>query len=68
MLGVFARLESAARKSPRRPASLIPVGEQDAVVSVDDDGVRADMLGADDVLYVFDNQGELVAYEITAQD
>ena len=35
-------------------------------VRVDSDGVRADMLSEDGILYVFANDGELVAYEITA--
>ena len=36
-------------------------------VRVDSDGVRADMLSEDVILYVFANDGELVAYEITAK-
>jgi outer membrane protein assembly factor BamB len=36
-------------------------------VRADDDGVRADMLSVDNVLYVFGNSGDLVAYEITAK-
>ena len=36
-------------------------------VRVDSDGVRADMLSEDGILYVFANDGELVAYEITAK-
>ena len=35
---------------------------------VDSDGVRADMLSDGNVLYVFGNSGELVAYEISAKD
>ncbi len=42
-------------------------GEFVGRIKVDDDGVRGDMLSVDDVLYVFDNSGELVAYEITAK-
>lgn len=37
-------------------------------VQVDDDGARADMLSEGNVLYVFGNSGELVAYEITPKD
>jgi outer membrane protein assembly factor BamB len=36
-------------------------------VRVDSDGARADMLSDGNVLYVFGNSGELVAYEITAK-
>lgn len=36
-------------------------------VRADDEGVRADMLGVGNVLYVYGNGGELVAYEITAK-
>jgi outer membrane protein assembly factor BamB len=36
-------------------------------VKVDSDGVRADMLSEDGILYVFTNDGELAAYEITAK-
>ena len=36
-------------------------------VRVDSDGVRADMLSEDGILYVFANDGELVAYEIIAK-
>ena len=36
-------------------------------IRVDSDGVRADMLSEDGILYVFANDGELVAYEITAK-
>jgi outer membrane protein assembly factor BamB len=43
-------------------------GEFVGRVKVDDEGVRGDMLSVDDVLYVFDNSGELVAYEITAKN
>ena len=37
-------------------------------IRVDSDGVRADMLSEDGILYVFANDGELVAYEITAKN
>jgi outer membrane protein assembly factor BamB len=37
-------------------------------MKVDGDGVRADMLSDDNVLYVFGNGGKLVAYEITAKE
>ncbi len=43
-------------------------GEFVGRVRVDDEGARADMLSQDNVLYVFGNSGELVAYEITAQE
>jgi outer membrane protein assembly factor BamB len=43
-------------------------GEFVGRVSADDDGVRADMIGDGDVLYVYGNSGELIAYEITAKD
>lgn len=35
---------------------------------VDGDGVRADMLSEEDVLYVFGNSGKLAAYRITPRD
>jgi outer membrane protein assembly factor BamB len=37
-------------------------------VRVDDEGVRADMISEGNVLYVYGNGGELVAYEITAKN
>jgi len=37
-------------------------------VKVDGDGVRADMLSDGNVLYVYGNSGDLVAYEITPDD
>jgi len=43
-------------------------GEFVGRVSVDDDGARADMVSEDNVLYVYGNSGELVAYEITAKE
>ncbi len=43
-------------------------GEIVGRVRADDDGVRADMLSDGNVLYVFGNSGELIAYEITAKD
>jgi outer membrane protein assembly factor BamB len=43
-------------------------GEFVGRVRVDDDGARADMLSEGNVLYVFGNSGELVAYEITAKE
>ncbi|MEZ5572694.1 MAG: outer membrane protein assembly factor BamB [Halioglobus sp.] len=42
-------------------------GEFVGRVRVDDDGARADMLSEGNVLYVYGNSGELVAYEITAK-
>ena len=35
---------------------------------VDNDGVRGDMLSEDGILYVFGNDGDLVAYEITPKN
>jgi len=43
-------------------------GEFVGRVKVDGDGVRADMLTDGNVLYVFGNSGDLVAYEITADN
>jgi outer membrane protein assembly factor BamB len=43
-------------------------GEFVGRVKVDGDGVRADMLNDGNVLYVFGNSGDLVAYEIIAED
>jgi outer membrane protein assembly factor BamB len=43
-------------------------GEFVGRVSVDDDGARADMVSDGNVLYVYGNSGELVAYEITAKE
>jgi outer membrane protein assembly factor BamB len=43
-------------------------GEFVGRVKVDGDGVRADMLNEGNVLYVFGNSGDLVAYEILAED
>jgi outer membrane protein assembly factor BamB len=43
-------------------------GEFVGRVSVDDDGARADMVSEGNVLYVYGNSGELVAYEITAKE
>ena len=37
-------------------------------VRVDSDGIRADMLSVEGVIYVFGNGGDLVAYEITAKN
>jgi outer membrane protein assembly factor BamB len=37
-------------------------------VKVDGDGVRADMLSDGNILYVFGNSGDMVAYEITQDD
>jgi len=42
-------------------------GEFVGRVRADSDGVRADMLSEGNVLYVYGNGGELVAYEITAK-
>jgi len=43
-------------------------GEFAGRVRVDDDGARADMLSEGNVLYVYGNSGELVAYEITEKE
>ncbi len=43
-------------------------GEFAGRVRADDEGVRADMLSEDNILYVYGNSGELNAYEITASD
>lgn len=43
-------------------------GEIVGRVRADDEGVRADMASEGDTLYVYGNSGELIAYEITAQD
>lgn len=43
-------------------------GEIVGRVRADDDGVRADMIGDGNVLYVYGNSGELIAYEITSKD
>ena len=43
-------------------------GEMVGRVKADSDGVRADMLSDGNVLYVYGNSGDLIAYEITAKD
>jgi outer membrane protein assembly factor BamB len=43
-------------------------GEIVGRVRADSDGVRADMASDGDILYVYGNSGDLVAYEITAKD
>ncbi len=43
-------------------------GEIVGRVEVDDDGVRADMLSDGNLLYVYGNSGDLVAYEISAKE
>lgn len=43
-------------------------GEFVGRVRADDEGARADMASDGNVLYVYGNSGELVAYEITARD
>ena len=43
-------------------------GEFAGRVKADGDGVRADMLGEDNILYVYGNSGDLVAYEIKSKD
>ena len=41
-LRFFAGFETAAGERPRGTATFIPMGEQDAVLGVDDDGVCRD--------------------------
>ena len=43
-------------------------GELVGRVRADSDGVRADMVSVDNVLYVYGNSGDLIAYEITSKD
>jgi outer membrane protein assembly factor BamB len=43
-------------------------GEFVGRVRADSDGVRADMLGEDNILYVYGNSGDLIAYEIKSKD
>jgi outer membrane protein assembly factor BamB len=43
-------------------------GEFVGRVRADDEGARADMASVDNILYVYGNSGEMVAYEITAGD
>lgn len=43
-------------------------GEFVGRVRADDEGARADMVSEGNVLYVYGNSGELVAYEITAKE
>ncbi len=43
-------------------------GEMAGRVEADDDGVRADMLGEDNRLYVYGNSGDLIAYEVKSKD
>lgn len=43
-------------------------GEMVGRVEADDDGVRADMLSEDNILYVFGNSGDLIAYEIKPRE
>ena len=43
-------------------------GEFVGRVRADSDGVRADMLGEDNILYVYGNGGDLIAYEIKSKD
>ncbi len=43
-------------------------GEFVGRVRADDEGARADMVSEGDVLYVYGNSGELIAYEITANE
>jgi len=37
-------------------------------VKADGDGVRADMLSEDDILYVYGNSGDLIAYKVKSKD
>lgn len=43
-------------------------GEFVGRVKADGDGVRADMLAEDNILYVYGNSGDLIAYEIKPKD
>jgi outer membrane protein assembly factor BamB len=43
-------------------------GEFVGRVKADGDGVRADMAAEDNILYVFGNSGDLIAYEIKPKD
>ncbi|MEE4147163.1 MAG: outer membrane protein assembly factor BamB [Halieaceae bacterium] len=43
-------------------------GELAGRIKADGDGVRADMLGEDNILYVYGNSGDLIAYEIKPKD
>ncbi len=43
-------------------------GEFVGRVEADDDGVRADMVSEDNILYVYGNSGDLIAYEIKPRD
>lgn len=43
-------------------------GQMVGRVKADGDGVRADMLSEDNVLYVYGNSGDLIAYEIKPKD
>lgn len=43
-------------------------GEFVGRVKADGDGVRADMISVDDILYVYGNSGDLIAYKIKSKD
>ena len=43
-------------------------GEFVGRVEADDDGIRADMFSEDNILYVYGNSGDLIAYEIKPKD
>lgn len=43
-------------------------GEFVGRVKADGDGVRADMISVDDILYVYGNSGDLIAYKIKTKD
>jgi len=43
-------------------------GEFVGRVEADDEGIRADMLAEDNILYVYGNSGELIAYEVKSKD
>ena len=43
-------------------------GEFVGRVKADSDGVRADMISVDDILYVYGNSGDLIAYKIKTKD
>ena len=58
----------AGRKPQRQIVDALVAGGATVVRAVDDDGARADMVSEGNVLYVYGNSGELVAYEITAKE
>ena len=43
-------------------------GQMAGRVEADDDGVRADMVAEDNIIYVYGNSGDLIAYEIKPKE